>query len=47
MNKTLKSKVDEEGQVQVKECWVREATGKPESVASQKLSNKGHSMLLI
>ena len=47
MNKTLTSKVDEEGQVQVKEGWVREATGKPESVASQELNNEGHSMLLI
>lgn len=40
------SKVDEEGQVQMTGL-VREAIGEPESVASQKLTDEGHSNLFI
>lgn len=41
------SKVDEEGQVQMKEGLVREAIGEPASVASQKLTDEGHSNFFI
>lgn len=45
-NKTLKSKMNEEDQVQVKECMVRETVG-PESMVSQKLRDEEHSNLFI
>lgn len=45
-NKTLKSKMNEEDQVQVKECMVRETVG-PEIEMSQKLRDEEHSNLFI
>lgn len=46
-DKTLVSEVGEEDQVRVREVMVREAIGEPESMASQKPRDEGHSNLFI
>lgn len=46
-NKTPISRVDEEGQVQAKESLVKETMRELESVASQKLTDEGHSNLFL